>query len=165
MLCSTHHKGCVWERIWQICMVRSLMDLGKVNWKHSGKDSLFFVAVVQLLSCVRLFVTPWTIARQTSLTLTIFQILLKLTSSWWYHPITSTSVVPFSSCLHSFLASGSFPMSWFFTSGSQSIGASVTASVLPVNIQGWFAIGLIGLISLLSKRLSRVFSNTTIQKH
>ena len=56
------------------------MDLGKVNWQHSGKGSLFFVAVVQLLSCVRLFVTPWTVARQTSLSLTISQSLLKLTS-------------------------------------------------------------------------------------
>ena len=81
----------------------------------------------------------------------------------WCHPTISSSLVPFSSCLQSFPASGSFPMSQFFTSGGQSFGAS--ASVLPVNIQGWFPLGLTGLISLLSKGLSRVFSSTTIQKH
>ena len=84
-------------------------------------------------------------------------------SSWWCHPTISSSVIPFSSCTQSFPASGSFPMSQLFTSGSQSIGAS--ASVLPVNIQGWFPLGLTGLISLNSKGLSRVFSKTTVQKH
>ena len=78
------------------------------------------------------------------------------------HPTISSSVVSFSSCLQSLPASGSFPMSQFFPSGSQSIGAS--ASVLPMNIQDWFPLGLIGLISLLSKGLSRVSSNTTVQK-
>ena len=73
------------------------------------------------------------------------------------------SVVPFSSHFQTFPESGSFLMSQFFTSGGQSIGAS--ASVLPMNIQNWFPLGLTGLISLLSKRLSRVFSNTTVQKH
>ena len=84
-------------------------------------------------------------------------------SSWWCHPTISSSVIPFSSCLPSFPASGSFQMSQFFTSGGQSIEAS--ASVLPVNIQDWFPLGLTGLISLQSKGLSRVFSNTTVQKH
>ena len=84
---------------------------------------------------------------------------------WWCHPTISSSVVPFSSHLQSFSASGSFPMSQFFTSGSQSIGVSASASVLPINIQGWFPLGLIGWISLQSKGLSRVFSNTTVQKH
>ena len=83
--------------------------------------------------------------------------------SRWCHPAISSSVVSFSSCCQSFPASGSFLMSWLFGSGSQSIGAS--ASVLPMNIQGWFLSGLIGLISLLSKRLARVFSKTTVQKH
>ena len=86
-------------------------------------------------------------------------------SSWWCHPTISSSVVPFSSCLRPFLASGSFSMSQFFPSGVQSIGASASASVLPMNIQGWFPLGLTGLTSLQSKGLSRVFSNTTIQKH
>ena len=79
--------------------------------------------------------------------------------SRWCHPTISSSVVPFPSCLQSFPASGSFPMNWFFTSGDQSIGASASASVLPVNIQGWFLLGLTGLVSLLSKGLSRVFSS------
>ena len=80
----------------------------------------------------------------------------------WCHPMISSSVIPFSSCLQSFPASGSFPMSWLFASGGRSIRAS--ASVLPVKIQGWFPLGLTGLISLLSKGLSRVFSNTMVQK-
>ena len=86
-------------------------------------------------------------------------------SSWWSHPAISSSVLPFSSCRQSFPASGSFPMSQFFTSGDQRIGVSALASVLPVNIQDWFPLGLSGLISLQSKGLSRVFSNTTVQKH
>ena len=86
-------------------------------------------------------------------------------SSWWCHPIISSSVVPFSSCLQSFPASGSFLMSWFFASGGQNIGVSASASVLPVNIQDWFPLGWTGWISLQSKGLSRVFSNTTVQKH
>ena len=85
--------------------------------------------------------------------------------SWWCHPTISSSVTPFSSCLQSFSASGYFPMSQFFTSGGQSIGVSALASVLPMNIQDWFPLGLTGLISLLSKGLSKIFSNTTIQKH
>ena len=83
--------------------------------------------------------------------------------SRWCHPTISSSVVPFS-CLQSFLASGSFPVSQSFASCGQSIAASASASVLPMNIQDWFPLGLIGLISLQSKRLSRVFSNTTVQK-
>ena len=71
--------------------------------------------------------------------------------SWWCHPTISSSVLPFSSCPQSFPASGSFLMGQLFTSGGQSIGASASALVLPVNIQGWFPLGLIGLISLLSK--------------
>ena len=86
-------------------------------------------------------------------------------SSQWCHPTISSSVVPSSSHLQSFPASGSFQMSQFFTSGGQSIGVSVSASVLPMNIQDWFPLGWTGLISLQSKGLSRVFSNTTIQKH
>ena len=85
--------------------------------------------------------------------------------SLWCHPTISSSVVPFFSCLQSFPASGSFPMSQFFTSGGQSTGVSVSASVLPMNIQNWFPLGLTRLIFLQSKGLSRVFSNTTVQKH
>ena len=84
--------------------------------------------------------------------------------SWWYHPIMSSSVISFS-CLQYFSASGSFPMSQFFPSCGQSIRASTSASVLPMNIQHWFPLGLTGLISLKSKGLSKVFSNTTVHKH
>ena len=83
-------------------------------------------------------------------------------SSLGCHPTISSSVVHFSSCLHSVPASGSFPMCQFFTSGGQSIGVSASASVPPMNIQDWFSLGLTGLISLQSKGLSRVFSSTTI---
>ena len=88
-------------------------------------------------------------------------------SQWcqWCHPTILSSVVPFSSCLQSFLASGSFPMSQLSASGSQRIGASGSTSVLPESIQGWFPLGLMGLISLLSKGLLRVFSRITILKH
>ena len=85
--------------------------------------------------------------------------------SQWYHSTVSSSTVPFSSCLQSFPASGSFQMSQFFTSGGQSIGASASASVLPMNTQDWLPLGWTGWISLKSKGLSRVFSNTKVQKH
>ena len=85
--------------------------------------------------------------------------------SWWCHPTISSSLVLFSSCPWSFPESRSSPMSWMFASGGQSIGASASVSVLPMNIQDWFPLGLTGLISLQSKGLSRVFSNTTVQKH
>ena len=85
--------------------------------------------------------------------------------SWWCHPTISSCVVPFSSHLPSFSASGSFQMSQFFISGGQSIGVSASASVLSVNIQDWLHVGWTGWISLLPKGLSIVFSNTTDQKH
>ena len=85
--------------------------------------------------------------------------------SWWCHPTISSSLALFSFGLQSFPASASFPMSWLFTSGGQSIRASVSASVLPMNTQGWFPSGLTGLIFLLSKRLSGVFSSSTIWRH
>ena len=85
--------------------------------------------------------------------------------SWWCHPTISSSVAPFSSCPQSFQALGSFPMSQLFTSGGQSIGVSLSASVLPMNTQDWSPLGWTGWISLQSKRLSGVFSNTTVQKH
>ena len=85
--------------------------------------------------------------------------------SWWSHPAISSSVAPFSSCPQSFPALGSFPMSQLFASGGQSIGISASTSVLPVNTQDWSALGWTGWISLQSKGLSRVFSNTTVQKH
>ena len=85
--------------------------------------------------------------------------------SRWCHPAISSSVIPFSSCFQSFPASGPFPRSQFFASGGQSIGVSASTSVLPMNIQDWSPLGWTGWISLHSKGLSRVFSNTTVQKH
>ena len=86
-------------------------------------------------------------------------------SSWWCHPAISSSVIPFSSCPQYLPASRSFPMSQFFTSGGQNIRASASAPVLPMSIQVWFPLGWTGWICLQSKGLSRVFSNTTVQKH
>ena len=103
--------------------------------------------VVQSLSCVWLFVTSQTAANQASLSFTVSWSLLKLMSiESVMHPIVSSSVIPF--CFQSFPASGSFPVSQFFSSGGQSIGASVSASVFLMNIQDWFPLGLTGLISL-----------------
>ena len=86
-------------------------------------------------------------------------------SSWWCHPAISSSVIPASSCPQSFPASGSFPMSQLFSLGGQSIGISASTSVLSMNTQDWSPLGWTGCISLQSKGLSRVFSNTTVQKH
>ena len=118
---------------------------------------LIHVSSVLLLSHVWLFVTPWTSACQVSLA-TPRACSNSCPLSQWYHPTISSSVIPFSSSLQSFPASGSFQMSQFFTSGGPGIGVSASASVLPVNIQGWFPLGWTGWISLHPKGLSRVFS-------
>ena len=122
---------------------------------------------VQSLSCVWLFATPQTEARQASLSFTISQSLLNLMSTESVMPSNClTLCCSFSFCLQSFPTSGSFPMSWFFASGGRSIGASTSASVLPNNIQHWFPLRLTALISLgVSKGLSRVFYSTAIQRH
>ena len=86
-------------------------------------------------------------------------------STRWCHPAISSSVVPFSSCPQSLQASGSFPMTQLFPWGGQTTGVSASASVLPMNTQDWSSLGWTGWVSLLSKGLSRVFSNTTVQKH
>ena len=112
---------------------------------------------LQSLSRVWLFATPCTAVCQVSLSFTTFWICsISCPLSQWCHPTISSSVVPFS-CLQSFPAPESFPMSQLFTSGGQSIGASASASVLPMNIQGWFPLGWTDWISLQSKGLSRVF--------
>ena len=128
--------------------------------------TLFSVSSVQSLSRVRHFATLWTAAHQApcpSPTPRVYPNPCPL--SRWCHPAISSSVFPFFSCLQSFPASGSFPRSQFFSPGGQSIGDSASASVLPMNIQDWFPLGWTGWISLQSKGLSRVFSNTTVQKH
>ena len=121
---------------------------------------------VQSLSRVRLFATPWIAARQVSLPITNSGVHSNSCPlSWWCHPAISSSVIPFSSCPQSLPASGSFQMSQLFASGGQSIGVSASASVLPMNTQDWFPLEWTGWISLRSKAVSRVFSNTTVQKH
>ena len=111
------------------------------------------------------FATPWTAAHRASLSFTISWSLLRLMSIESMMPSNHLILChPFSSCLQSFIASGSFLMSQLFTSGGQSIGASTSSSVLPMNIQDWFPLWLTGLISLPSKGFLKVFCNTTVQK-
>ena len=148
--------------LWNHLIVKSDLSWGSnvsvVLWKISGVQ--FSCSVVSDSA------TPWTAAQQTS---------LSITNSWacsnscpsrgGCHPTISLSVIPFSSHHQSFPASGSFPMSQFFTPHGQSTGVSASASVIPKNIQDRFPLGLTALISLQSKELLRVFSNTTVQKH
>ena len=128
------------------------------------KNGIF--SSVQLLSYVRLFATPQTAAKQASLSITnsgVYSNSCPLTR--WFHPSISSSVIPLSSCPQSFPASGYFPKSQLFSSGGQSIGDSASTSVLPMETQDWSPLGWTGWISLQFKGLSRVFSNTTVQKH
>ena len=127
---------------------------------------LTWFSSVQLLSHVWLFVTPWTAAHQASLSITSSQSLFKLMSIKSVMASNHLSLYRPLLLLPSIFPSiRSFPVSQFLTSGGQSIGISPLVSVLPMNIQDWFPSGLTGLISLRSKELSRVFSNTTVQKH
>ena len=140
--------------------------MGADHQKDQAIGQLIQFNSVQLLSRVQLFTTPWTAARQASLSITNSRSYSNLCPlSRWCHPNISSSVFPFSSCLQSFPASGSFQMSQSFASGGQSIGVSGSASVLSMNIQNWLPLGCTSWISLQSKGLSRVFSNTTVQKH
>ena len=132
----------------------------------SIRSSKEVVVVVQPLSCVRLFMTPWIAVCQVSLSLPVSQSLLKLMSIELVMPSNHFVLChPLLLPLQAFPASGFFPMSRLFASGGQSIGASASASVLPMTIQSWFPLGLTGLISLQSKGLSTVFPNTTVRKH
>ena len=131
------------------------------DFKINDKTNSVVKVTVQLLSPVRLFVTPMYCSTPG---FPVHHQLLELAQTHVHHPTTSSSVIPFSFCLQSFSASGSFQMSLFFVSGGQSIGASASASVLPMNIQDKFPLGLAGWISLQSKGLSRVFFNSTVQK-
>ena len=127
---------------------------------------LVYISSVQSFNYVWLFATPRTAAHQASLSITNSRSLLKLMSIESVMPSNHLILCrPLSSCLQSFPASGSLQMSKFFTSGGQSIRVSASASVLPMNIQDWFLSGWTGWISLQSKGFSRVFSNTTVQKH
>ena len=136
------------------------------HWRSGAKKwvrGIVIVVVVQSLSRVQLFVTPWIAVCQVSLSLPVSQSLLKLMSIELVMPSNHFVLChPLLLPLQAFPASGFFPMSRLFASGGQSIGASASAAI---NIQGWFSLGLTGLISLKSEGLSRVPSNTTVQKH
>ena len=147
------------------------VKVAKAQSKKGEKEGILRRASVQFSRSVMSdSATTWTAARQASLSITNSQSSLKVhpnpcPSSQWRHPAISPSVDPFASCPQSFPESGSFPMSQFFTSGGQSIGVLASTSVLPRNTQDWSPLGWTGWISLQSKGLSRVFSNTTVQKH
>ena len=145
--CQLCHLQAVW--CWASCLRVLCLNL--------------LICSVQSLSHVWLFATPWTAARQASLSITNSRSLLKHMSIDAIQP--SHPVVPFSSCPQSLPASESFPMSQLFTWGGQSTGVSALASFLSKNTQDWSPLGWTGWISLQSKGLSRVFSNTTVQKH
>ena len=147
----------------EIRKVRLLMAMWvTVRFRSRQRKNVTAVLVVQSLSHVWLFATPWTAAHQASLSFTISQSLLRLMSTESVMPSNHLILCcPIPSYLQSFPASGSFSMSKFFTSGGQSIRASASAAVLSMNIQGWFPLGLSGLIPLQFKGLSRVF-NTSV---
>ena len=136
-----------------------------VNYLSSLTSEPSFAIVVQLLSHVWLFATPWSAACWASLSFIISQNFLKFMSSKLEVP-SNHLILCHPLLLPSILANiRVFTMSWLFATGGQSIGASASASVLPMNIQDWFPLGLTGLISLLSRGLLRVFSNTTVRRH
>ena len=136
----------------QDCNLTDLKSLSSVQLSRSVMSNSLWPHGLQHARLLCPSPTPWVYSNSCP-------------SSQWCHPTILSSVVPFSSCLQSFPASGSFQMSQFFTSSGQSTWVSASASVLPVNIQDWFPLGWTGWISLQSKGLSRVFSNTTVQKH
>ena len=154
-----------WEGLWAtfefIFQIYSSSEIDCFDYFWVFWDFVGIFISAQLLSRVQLFVTPGhTRSPCPSPTPGVYPNSCPL--SRCCHPTILSSVIHFSSCLQSFPASGSFPVSQIFTSGGQSIGV---LSVLPVNIQDWFPLGWTGLSSLQSKGLSRVFSNTTVQKH
>ena len=137
-----------------------------ITTSYTRATSMYWgcIVFIQLLSHVLIFVTSWTAAHQAPLSSTITRSWFRFISTELVMLTISTSVTRFS-CLQSFQASGSFQMSQIFAAGGQSIGASASASVLPMNIQDWFPLEWTGWISLQPKGLSRVFSNITVQKH
>ena len=151
------------QKLYEIGNIFLIIILPMKKPRHKKFRNLPEVRHLSQFSRSVMFATPWTAAHQPSLCITNSGgCSNSCPSSQWRHPNISSSV---SSCLQSFPASGSFQMSQFFESGSQSIRVSASASVLAMNIQDWSPLGLTGLISLRSKGLSRVFSNTTVPKH
>ena len=137
------------------------LQVGSLLLEPWGKPLWLFFS----LCLVWLFTTPWAVARQAPLSSTVCWSLLRFMSVESVMLSNHLILAALFFCLPSLPASGSFPMSQLFTSGGQSSGVSASASVLPMHIQGWFSLGLRGLISLQSKGLSRAFPNTTVQKH
>ena len=169
MVCTADGKAGIWL---QFCLtLKRTLRLHQLILKlpqdpFVGTSCYHVVFFIQSLSQVRLFATPWTAAQEA---LSGFPVLHHFPEfaqthahrSQWCYPTISSSIVPFSSCLQSFPASGSFPVSRLFASGDRNTATSASASILPMNIQGWFLLGLTGWISVLFKRLSGVFSSAT----
>ena len=167
---SSHHWSLPpWNSMFFILLIKFYFECsrGGKHLKTIFLESYLMerVSPVQSLSRVWLFATPWIAARQASLSTTTGVHSDSCPSSPWCHPAISSSVVPFFSCPQSLPASESFPMSQLFAWGGQSTGVSALASFLPKKSQGWSPSEWTGWISLQSKGLSRVFSNTTVQKH
>ena len=158
----------VWQEILHFSLLRSVLCKEHLACQRPPCFISVFkpLSSVQSLSRVWLLVTPWIAAHQASCPSPTPRVYSNpCPSSRWCHPAISSFVVPFSFCPQSLPASGSFPMSHLFAWGGQSIGVSASTSVLPMNTQNWSLLGWTGLISLQSKGLSRVFCNTTVQKH
>ena len=163
--------GAWWAAIYGVAQSRTQLKwLSSSSRRCQGYKSLFSALSVKYCCCSVskscLTLSPWIATRQASLSLTIPQSLLRLMSI--ESLMLSNHLIlcgPFSYCLQSFPASGSFPVSQVFASGGQSIGASASASILPMNIEGCFPLGLTGLILLQSNGLTRIFSSTTIWNH
>ena len=165
-MCGSHEYSCC-EHCWACFSVSmSLTALGQIPGRRFWQ---FLIHTHYLFKCSVLSDSLWPHGLQHSRLPCPSPTPRVCSNSYslsrWCYPTISSSAVPFSSCPQSFPASGSFPMSQLFTSGGQSIATSTSASVLPMNIQGWFPLRWTGWISLLPKRLSRVFSSTTVQKH
>ena len=158
---SQEQRSMVGCRLWGLTVGHDWCNLAAAA--ATGTSGKF--SSVQSPSPVRLFATPWITARQASLSPTPGVHSHSRPSSQWCHPAISSSVVPFSSCPQSLPASQSFPMSQLFAWGGQSTGVSALASFPPKKSQGWSPSEWTGWMSLQSKGLSRVFSNTTLQKH
>ena len=147
---------------------RNNRELYSISWKESEKEYIYVISSVEFSHSVvsdSLWSQGLQHGRPPCLSSTPEVYPNSCPLSRWWHPIISSSVIPFSSCLQYCPASGSFPVSQFFTSDGQSIGVSASTSVPPMNIQDWFPLGWTVWISLKSKGLSRVFSDTIVQKH
>ena len=157
----------IYKKEWNCAICRDVDGPRDCQSKVSQKEkNKYCISSVQSLSCIQLSMTPWTAARHASLSITSSGVHPNpCPSCRWCHPAISSSVITFSSCPQSFPASGAFQTGQLSASGGESIGVSALTSVPPMNTHDWSPLGWTGWISLQSKELSRVFSNTTVQKH